>query len=557
MTHDFCTLFDINYLTRGLALYRSLERVSSGVRLWIFCMDDPTLRALRSLDLPGATLVPLSALEEQDPALHATRRERTAVEYCWTATPAVCRYVLEKSHVDAVTYIDADVFFSSDPQPLLDELEDDAVLIVPHRYAPEHRHKELETGTFNVQWVTFKRDGDGLATLDWWHARCIEWCYHRWEDGKIGDQGYLNDFPRLFNRVHALEHVGGGLAPWNVTTHELAERDGRVEVDGLPLVFFHHHSLRTFRNDLVGRLAVILGRARHGVPPLRLPWRTNYPISPMEMRLIWQPYLRALGNAELEARKVAVLPETAPFPASELVRSALRFGRRTARAARSRIDPAWFLPAGRARWLDSWRSTDVARQMVALTDKQLAAPGGVPPYRAFRELLRVLLDDPSLPRPATFLDIGAGAGAYGELLDRWAPDRFDYVGADYSEEIVGVARARWPDRVFEQRDLFAEGALSGFDVVFASALVDVLPDPRAALDRLLGAEAPWVILHRQRLSRRRGYVRVVPGYRGQRTYGTAITLEQLNEAACRHGRRVAAAVDVEGDVRSFLLVRAC
>jgi SAM-dependent methyltransferase len=552
MTTNFCTLFDANYLPRGLALYRSLERVCPDFRLWIFCMDEPTRRVLEALELPAATLVSLSELEEHDAALLSIRSTRTAVEYCWTATPSVCKYVLETTDVDAVTYVDADVFFFSDPQPLFDELGDDAVMIVPHRYAPQYRHKEPETGTFNVQWLTFKRDPDALATLEWWHERCIEWCYHRWEDGKIGDQGYLNDFQRLFDRVHVLEHPGGGLAPWNVSAYRLGERDGLAQVDGKPLVFYHHHSLRLYKPSAAARLAIALGRLRSGVPPLGEPWITNYPVEADERRLVWEPYLRALGEATIEVERTApgVVPKPPEYPVAELARAAARRARRAVRS----VDPAGFAPGALRRYRESWRSSDVASQMLALTDKQLTEPESVAPYRAFAELLAFVVEDPELPRPATFLDIGCGMGAYGELLERHAPGRFAYTGADFSREILDVARTRWPERRFEQRDLFEPGATDGFDVVFASALVDVLAEPERALDMLLGADARLAILHRQRIGSRER-VSVVPGYRGQRTYSATVTLDQLEAAAERHGRRIAESVPVDDNVQSFVLVR--
>ena len=99
-----------------------------------------------------------------------------------------------------------------------------------------------------------------------------------------------------------------------------------------------------------------------------------------------------------------------------------------------------------------------------------------------------------------------------------------------------------------------EHALDGFDIVFASALLDVLADFERVLEALCAADAPWVVLHRQRVGRRAG-VEVVPGYRGQRTYRSTVTMELLEDVAARHGRRLAASVHVEGDVQSFLLAR--
>ncbi len=165
------------------------------------------------------------------------------------------------------------------------------------------------------------------------------------------------------------------------------------------------------------------------------------------------------------------------------------------------------------------------------------------------------MSDPRVPSPARLLDIGAGAGAYGELLDRWWPGRFEYVGADYSDEILGVARERWPARTFVRKDILEPGALDGYDVVLASALLDVLPEVKPGLDALLGSDASWVALHRQRIDERRSHVEVASGYQGQHTYRTYVTRAQLESAASRHGRIISGEVLVDGDVHSFLLER--
>ncbi len=553
MGHEFITLFDVHYLSRGIALHRSLEAAAGAFRLRAVCMDEETEQALRRLDLANLVVVPLAEVERHDRALRGVKRDRTQVEYCWTATPAVCLYALEtEPGLSEITYLDADLMFFSDPQPLFDELGDDAVLIVPHRYTDEHGHMEQTSGIYNVEWLTFRRDDDGLAVLHWWHDRCIEWCYARYEDGKMGDQKYLDDWPDRFSRVHVLKHPGGGLAPWNVTNYELGEEDGVPTVDGRPLVFYHHHSLRLYRPTASAHLAVAAGRLRRGPPGSALSWITNYPVSPPERRLIWDPYLQALGAA---GRLLAGRPGVGTYPASELARLGLRLVRRVAGRGWRSADPARRLPGAGTRFRDSWRSGDVARQMLELTESQLENPEAVAPYTAFREVLGRLVDDPALPRPARLLDIGAGAGAYGELLHRWWPGRFEYVGADYSDEILAATRARWPGRDFVRKDVLAPRALDGFDVVMASALLDVLAEIAPGLDALLGADARWVILHRQRIDPRRSHVEVAGGYRGQRTYRTFLARADLEEAVRRHDRQIAGEVRVDAGVHSFVLER--
>jgi hypothetical protein len=316
---EFCTLFDVNYLVRGLALHASLRAVEPQAHLRVFCMDHRTYALLEQLDLPGLTAVPLVDLERRDPELAAVKSDRTHVEYCWTATPSVLRdsFAVEPE-LHAITYLDADLYFFSNPEPLFAELQDDSIQIVPHRYAPAYRHQTATSGIYNVEWLTFRRDERGFRALEWWRARCLEWCYDRLEDGKLGDQMYLNDWPVRFGGVSVLQNVGGGLAPWNVANYRLSERDGQVWVDDVPLVFFHFHSLKL--SERFGRES---SAERISLGSSQLLWSSRYPRSSDEERLVWLPYLEALGAALALIRTVE--PDFAEgfAPARDLVRQSI------------------------------------------------------------------------------------------------------------------------------------------------------------------------------------------------------------------------------------------
>jgi len=261
-------------------------------------MDAETARVLDELALPGMRIVRVEELEAHDRGLLKVKPTRTPVEYCWTATPAICLHALEtEPEIDEITYLDADLMFFSSPEPVFEEVGDASVTIVPHRYAPRYREFERESGTYNVEWLTFRRDSQGLEALSWWRERCLEWCYCRYEDGKMGDQKYLDDWPARFAGVHILEHPGAGLAPWNVSQYALAEQDGRVEVDGRGLVFFHYHSLRLYKPTPLARVAAALASQPRWGPGLL--WSTSYPVPSMELGLIWKPYLTRLAE-ELE-----------------------------------------------------------------------------------------------------------------------------------------------------------------------------------------------------------------------------------------------------------------
>lgn len=241
----YCTYFDHNYLSRGLALYHSLQRHAPGSRLWVLCLNDTCHRTLVGLALPNVVAVRLADFEAADPEVAATRAGRSAVEYYFTCTPAWMLFVLAREpDAEWVTYLDGDLFFYQSPEIIYEELKDASVAIIPHRYTLKLRRLR-KFGTYNVGWVGARNDADGMAAIEWWRARCIEWCFDYVDGERFADQGYLDCFPRQFSRVKVVENVGANLAPWNIGNYRLERRGDRVLIDASrPLVFFHFQGLR-------------------------------------------------------------------------------------------------------------------------------------------------------------------------------------------------------------------------------------------------------------------------------------------------------------------------
>src|SRR5690606_1115849 len=112
-------------------------------------------------------------------------------------------------------------------------------------YAPEY-DQTLASGRFCVQFMTFRNTAAGLSVLRWWQDRCLEWCCNRIEDGKFGDQKYLDDWPSRFaDQVHVLQQVEKTLAPWNLS------RFCKPGVAVANPVLYHFHGLRIVREDKV------------------------------------------------------------------------------------------------------------------------------------------------------------------------------------------------------------------------------------------------------------------------------------------------------------------
>lgn len=278
----YVTLFDSFFLPQGLALHRSLERHGGDYALWILCVDDAAFETLRKLDLPNVR--PLARASFETPALLRARAERSIGEYCWTLTPFAPKAVFDHEPSAArVTYVDADLWLIRPPTPLFEEFEASGkqVLITDHAYAPEY-DQSFESGRFCVQFMTFTRQGEPVR--QWWADRCLEWCFARHEDGKFGDQKYLDDWPERFAPfVHVLRQMHLTLAPWNACRYPVSSA-----------ALYHFHRFR------------LLG-------PNRAEASRGYDIPRATFRALYPAYAADMFSAvdELAAVGVAVRPQGA------------------------------------------------------------------------------------------------------------------------------------------------------------------------------------------------------------------------------------------------------
>jgi hypothetical protein len=243
---NFCTLFNVNYLAKGLALHSSLLKKCPAFHLYIFAFDDTTHQILTEKRLANTTIIALAEFETTE--LLAVKKDRSVAEYCWTCTPFTIKYCIHNFKLDHCTYIDADTYFYNDPTVLIDEMGDKSVLITPHNYNSQYDQSAV-SGIYCVQFTTFKNTTDGVTVLNWWAQACLKWCYNRYEDGKMGDQKYLDSWPYMFNGIYICRDVTAGLAPWNALNYTYNDNPTQITVDGQPLLFYHFHDLKYLSNN--------------------------------------------------------------------------------------------------------------------------------------------------------------------------------------------------------------------------------------------------------------------------------------------------------------------
>lgn len=268
--YSYCTLFDINYLDKGIVTINSL--LESGVtgNVYVLAMDEQCEDVLSDYYLnQKITIISLDNILYKE--LHRVRKERSQAEFCWTCTASLIEYILKTYQEDICTYIDADMYFYCNPNVLVDEMvnSDKSVQIIEHRFRDDFFGREniKAAGRFCVEFNTFKNDDLGRKVLREWKRNTIESCASTSStNNHLGDQFYLTEWPERYTCVNIIQNIGAGIAPWNICRYAyIGEKNGRIllSFDGMgeyEPVFYHFHNI-----SYIDRNTVDINVFRHQV----------------------------------------------------------------------------------------------------------------------------------------------------------------------------------------------------------------------------------------------------------------------------------------------------
>lgn len=205
----------------------------------MICMDDKSYKYLNDNPLNNVQILHIKELEKRFPLLKIAKLNRNRIEYFFTCSPAVCNYIMDQfDFIDSITYLDADLYFFSDPKKVFDEIENNSIAIIEHRFHWTTK-RQLKYGRFNVGWVTFKNDSEGKKCLTQWMENCLDWCYQKVEKDRFGDQKYLNRWPSLYKNLYVIQNKGANVAIWNIPNYHLSFKEDKIFIDNQQLIFYH------------------------------------------------------------------------------------------------------------------------------------------------------------------------------------------------------------------------------------------------------------------------------------------------------------------------------
>lgn len=233
-----------------------------------------------------------------DLQFEAAQSNRSHEEFCWTCASILSDFMVRRSEPGSIViYVDADLFFYSDPAVLLAEMGGDKnIMIHPHRYSADKAIYEASSGIFNVGFVAFRASEEAKTCTARWRRQVLDLCVKDPDRGLCGDQGYLNEWPSLYPGLCVMQNIGGGVAPWNVGAYRVSGSD-LPTVDGYPIVFYHFHQLRVINSSLF--------RFAGAVPA------TGYDFADSVWESIYRKYVDALMKRSIDLDSRAIIPLSA------------------------------------------------------------------------------------------------------------------------------------------------------------------------------------------------------------------------------------------------------
>lgn len=259
------TSFTYSYLNRAKVLCQSLRLQHPEWVFWAVVTD-----------LPPPGIEPSEVLSEFDNILtahdlyDATRDQwlfgHDIVEACTAVKGRAMQHILSSPTCAKVVYFDPDIVVFNSMTPVIDLLDDHAIVLTPHQTDPDsaeyrsairdNEMASLQYGIFNLGFIAVSNNSEGRRFAGWWADRLDDWCHDRLDLGLFVDQKWCNLIPCFFDGVHVLRDPGYNVASWNLSQRKMKfDEDGTALINNHPLRFYHFTKLGPIGDTMTQRYA--------------------------------------------------------------------------------------------------------------------------------------------------------------------------------------------------------------------------------------------------------------------------------------------------------------
>ena len=225
----FCTNFDENYLSRFLALNKSLSSFNFSYTFYILALDKKVLEFFRKNKFKEIVIINHVDLENEFKELVEAKKNRSKIEYYFTLTPFLPKYIFKKFNISKISYLDTDFYFFKNPyKKIMDNSNFSSVLV--------RQKSSIKYGKFNVGWIYINFNfSETRKIIDKWSIQCVEFCTDIPKKGFYADQKYLDNWPEELKFLKIEKPEAYYLSPWN--------KNSTIENTFSKNLAFHFHAL--------------------------------------------------------------------------------------------------------------------------------------------------------------------------------------------------------------------------------------------------------------------------------------------------------------------------
>ena len=236
MLLNFCTYFDKNYLSKFLVLKDSIDKFNIQYNFFVLALDDFVKDFFGKNKIKNIQLISLKDLEQEYGDLIVAKNNRSLIEYYFTLSPFLPRYVFKKFKCNNISYVDSDFFFFTDPTKLFLQSSNSSITLINQEF-------ETKYGIFNVGLIFYNFNfSETLEIINNWSDQCLNSCIDIPDTKKntYADQKYLDEWIVKLKNIKILFPEYSVLSPW--------DSNSLIECNIDNIFAFHFHGFEINNN---------------------------------------------------------------------------------------------------------------------------------------------------------------------------------------------------------------------------------------------------------------------------------------------------------------------
>ena len=251
------TIASKNYLSYARTMLNSVARVHPEYKLFL-CLADQ-VDGYFDVDAEPYTVVQADHIGIQNFEDMALRYD--IMEFNTSVKPFMFRWLFDNTDLDTVIYLDPDIRAYSRFDRLESVLAAGAsVVLTPHITQPLEDGKNpndyhmLQAGVFNLGFIAARRCSETLDFMDWWGRRLSTKCISDVTANLFVDQKWCDLAQCFLDELKVFKDAGYNVAYWNLAQRHVVEKpNGKWQVNGAPLVFFHFSGVNVKKRHMVSK----------------------------------------------------------------------------------------------------------------------------------------------------------------------------------------------------------------------------------------------------------------------------------------------------------------